>query len=174
MCKWKKKNILFFWWSQLIFRKSTHMGHLFLKQKENNKRWQYTYWTITNQDLTLAVRIQAIQTQDNGTSTRYVHMANANAWGMHASGNLTWPKLLKIFYLALVTWLVLSQFKNVKCKYKHKCQKQWHFLHWPLCMCLHTWFFRAATCVCAAYELPLKTKLKSMAFYTSELLNTSV
>ena len=37
------------------------------------------YCSITNEDLTLAVRIQAIQTQDNGASTRYVHIANANA-----------------------------------------------------------------------------------------------
>lgn len=38
----------------------------------------------------------------------------------------------------------------------------------------HLIFFCAATCACVAYEQPLKTKLKSMAFYTSELLNTSV
>lgn len=36
------------------------------------------YWTLTNEDLTLAVRIQAIQTQENSASTRYVHIANAN------------------------------------------------------------------------------------------------
>ena len=36
------------------------------------------YWTLTNEDLTLTVRIQAIQTQENSASTRYVHIANAN------------------------------------------------------------------------------------------------
>ena len=38
----------------------------------------------------------------------------------------------------------------------------------------HLIFSCAATCVCVAYEQPLKTKLKSLVLYTSELLNTSV
>ena len=36
----------------------------------------------------------------------------------------------------------------------------------------HLIFSCAATCACV--KVPLKTKLKSVAFYTSELLNTSV